>query len=420
MAPLPVDAPAPGRRTLLIVDDEEGPRQSLRIVFEGKYDVLLAASGAQALELARHHPVDAAVLDIRMAGLSGVEVLGELKRHDPTIEVVMLTAFQTFETAQGALRLGACDYLTKPFELAAMREAVATAMQRKSLSEQISLNSRRLRALEEELHVEKMREEIARTEGDIYASVIHDLNSPITVISGFVELINESIAAVQRLEGEPLAEVRHHLAHITRQVTKCIDISRRYLSFLRHRSSGESSVNANQILNDLGELLKVHPKLKQNQLVVRPLPVDVTLAINGTDLLQILLNLAINALQSSAQPHRVEVHGRLLTQPLEPALFREDSQHRFINGQGFGNEPPLLELTVFDSGGGIPAGVMPKLFETRFTTKPAGEGTGLGLAIVRRFVTEAQGAIQVATQPGQGTRFTVYLPAHPCGTTAPR
>ena len=206
----------PGRRTLLIVDDEEGPRQSLRIVFEDEYDVLLADSGAQALELARHHPVDAAVLDIRMAGLSGIDVLGELKRCDPSIEVVMLTGYQSVETARQALRLGACDYLTKPFDLATMREAVATAMQRNSVAEQMRLNSRRLRELEEELHVEKMREEIARTEGDIYASVLHDLNSPLSVISGFVELINDSIADVQRLEGGTLEEVRHHLAHITR------------------------------------------------------------------------------------------------------------------------------------------------------------------------------------------------------------
>jgi len=225
-------------------------------------------------------------------------------------------------------------------------------------------------------------------------------------------LITDSIGTAEHLEGESLDEVRAHLAHISRQVGKCIDISRRYLSFLRHRSAGQSSVGTNQVLNDLGELLKVHPKLKKNQLVVQPLPVDVTVAINGTDLLQILLNLAINALQSSSQPHRVEVHGRLLTQPLESSLFRDDGEHHFINRNGFCNEAPLLALTVADSGGGIPPELMPKLFETRFTTKPAGEGTGLGLAIVRRFVAGARGAILVSTEPGQGACFTVFLPAH--------
>jgi len=67
------------KRTLLIVDDEEGPRQSLRIVFKDDYNILLADGGNAAIELAKKHSVDAAVLDIRMSGMSGVELLGKLK-----------------------------------------------------------------------------------------------------------------------------------------------------------------------------------------------------------------------------------------------------------------------------------------------------------------------------------------------------
>src|ERR1051325_6859898 len=116
------------KRTLLIVDDEEGPRQSLRIVFKDDYNILLADGGAKAIELAKQNPVDEAVLDIRMSGMSGVELLGKLKEIDPTIEVIMLTAYETIETARQALRLGACDYLTKPFDISTMRAAIASAM----------------------------------------------------------------------------------------------------------------------------------------------------------------------------------------------------------------------------------------------------------------------------------------------------
>src|SRR5437868_5888922 len=81
--------------TLLVVDDEEGPRQSIRFVFKDDYNVLMADNGLTALELARQHQIDAAVLDIRMSGMSGIDVLNRLKEMDSTIEVVMLTAYET-------------------------------------------------------------------------------------------------------------------------------------------------------------------------------------------------------------------------------------------------------------------------------------------------------------------------------------
>src|SRR4051812_49359983 len=79
----------PAKPILLIVDDEEGPRQSLRIVFKNDYQVLLASNGLDALELARNNSVDVVVCDIMMFGMFGVEVLKELKEIDSSIEVVM-------------------------------------------------------------------------------------------------------------------------------------------------------------------------------------------------------------------------------------------------------------------------------------------------------------------------------------------
>src|SRR4051812_8029906 len=122
------------RRTLLIVDDEEGPRQSLRVVFKNEYELLLAGDGATALDMARQHKIDAAILDLRMADMSGIEVLQGLKTVDPHIEVIMLTAYETIDSARQALRLGACDYLNKPFDIPAIRTAVANAMNRRTLS----------------------------------------------------------------------------------------------------------------------------------------------------------------------------------------------------------------------------------------------------------------------------------------------
>ena len=85
---------APRRKgTLLIVDDEDGARQSLRVIFKDDYEILMAGDGAAAVELAQKNKVDVAVLDIRMSGMSGIEVLERLKYVNPSIEAVMMTAY---------------------------------------------------------------------------------------------------------------------------------------------------------------------------------------------------------------------------------------------------------------------------------------------------------------------------------------
>jgi two-component system sensor histidine kinase/response regulator len=399
------------KRTLLIVDDEEGPRQSLRVVFKEEYNLLMANDGARAIELAKQNRIDVAITDIRMVGMSGVELLEHLKAVDPAIEVIMLTAYETVDTLRFALRLGACDYLNKPFDISTMRKAVASAMERRSLGEEIRNNSHQLQELQKELQNQKTNEEITRTRGEIYASIIHDINGPLTVISGFIQLMSQRIGANPRIEGEDLDFVKDRLKTITRQVTNCIEISRRYLSFLRQNSEENPPVGVNHILADLEQLIRVHPAVKENEFRIIPLPEDVAIKINGTDLIQILLNLAVNGFQCSAEKHSVEIKGTHMPLALDLSKFIDGPEDRLINRDGFRNMAPLLALSVQDTGPGIPADVLPKIFDAYFTTKAVYQGTGLGLNVVHRLIKEAKAALHVHTKVGEGTTFTFYLPA---------
>jgi signal transduction histidine kinase len=424
-APLPLETTFSGdaiaaqqitsKPTLLIVDDEEGPRMSLKVVFGDEFSILLAEDGPSAIELAKVHRIDVAVLDIRMAGMSGIEVLERLRYLDPSIEAVMMTAFETTDTIRQALRLRACDYINKPFDIATMRDAVAGALDRRSLGGEVRTNNENLLKLQDDLQQLRMEEKIVRTRGEIYASIIHDINGPLTIMSGLLQIINQRIGDVNHVEGEDLELVKDRLKRITRQVTNCIEISRRYLSFLRQNPGDNVRVWANQILGDVGELLRVHPCTRNNQLLIHPLPDDVAVPINGTDLIQILLNLTLNGLQSTPQYHRVEIRGQLHQQPLDLGVFADGPEDHFVNRERFNNTGPLLALSVQDNGPGIPPHVMPKIFEPYFTTQPKTQGTGLGLCIVLRLLKEARGALHAHSKPGQGTMFTVYLPAHPSG-----
>ncbi len=105
------------KQRILIVDDEAGVRESLRMVLKGRYDVVTAASGEEALEFLERDPVDVVLLDIIMPGIDGMETLERIKQRAPSPQVVMLTATKTVKTAVQAMKLGAFDYLTKPFDI---------------------------------------------------------------------------------------------------------------------------------------------------------------------------------------------------------------------------------------------------------------------------------------------------------------
>lgn len=408
-------SPSPRRATLLIVDDEEGPRQSLRVIFKDDYNILMASDGPSAIELARRHRIDVALLDVRMAGMSGIEVLERLKYVDPGIEVVMITAFETPQTMRQALRLRASDYINKPFDISTIRAAVTEGMRRRSLGWDDSNQAEKLQSLLHELQNQKIEEQMSQTRGEIYASIIHDINSPLTVISGFVQLMNQRIGNATRLEQDDVQFIKERLTTITRQVTNCIEISRRYLSFLRRGTDDTPQVGINQLLSDLGSLLRVHPSLRNHQFEIEPLASDIAPRMNGTDVIQVLLNLAVNAFQCSPIPQTVRIRAWTLAERPDLGAVEDGPQDRVLNLGGFSNAPPLLALAVSDTGPGIPPDILPRVFEPYFTTKKPRQGTGLGLNIVQRLVKEACGALHVHTRAGSGTTFTIYLPAAPLG-----
>ena len=405
-------APSRKRRgTLLVVDDEDGPRQSLRVIFKDDYDLLMAEDGPTAIELAKKHTIDVAVLDIRMAGMSGIEVLERLKYVNPNIEAIMMTAFETTDTIRQALRLRACDYINKPFDLATIRSAVSQAMQRRTLESEIHSSAEKIQELLAELQNQRVEEKIAKTRGDIYASIIHDINGPLTVISGFVQVLNQRLNRNTRMEVEDLEFVKHRLNIVTRQTANCIEISRRYLQILQDKPGHNApKVSVKQLLHDLEQLVRVHPSLNENEFDITPFGEAVGVKVNGTDVIQILLNLAVNAFQCAPQSHRVEIGGEVLTAPLDLTTFKDSPSDRLLNVESMDNTAPLVKFWVRDNGPGIPAEVLPKIFQAYFTTKGPRQGTGLGLNIVQRLIKEGNGALHVHTKPGEGTTFTVYLP----------
>src|SRR5262249_13381710 len=112
-------------------------RESLRMVLKGRYDILTAASGDAALELINAEPVDVVLLDILMPGPDGLEVLERIKDQAVIAPVIMLTATKTVKTAVSAMKLGAFDYVTKPFDVEELLLIVERAVQSADLVREV-------------------------------------------------------------------------------------------------------------------------------------------------------------------------------------------------------------------------------------------------------------------------------------------
>ena len=405
-----VKEPGVAKPLLLVVDDEEGPRTSLKVVFKNEYEVLLASNGLDAIKLARTHKVDIAILDILMHGMSGVDVLRELKAIDEDIEVIMLTAYETLETARQALRLGAREYLNKPFDIAALRTAARSALGKRRTNQELKSAHQQLKELQEEISSVAENSPEVRA-GDTAGNILHDMNSPLTVINGFIELINKQVGNAASIEGAEFEEMKTSISRVHSQVVRCLEISHRYLG-VRHAGNSvtRESASINEVLVDLEELLSKHPSAEGCDLTISELESPTHGAISATNLLRVLLNLALNGLQSASAPLRVEIIAQGIPAKFDFSGFTNGSNERFVASGRFRGGAPMIAISVRDNGPGIAGDIISRIFNESVTTKPPGKGTGLGLGSVKQLVTEVHGAIRLTTKAGQGSTFTVFLP----------
>jgi DNA-binding NtrC family response regulator len=122
---------------VLVVDDEAGVRESLRMVLKDRFEVEVATCGNQALDLIAREPFEVVLLDILMPGMDGLEVLEQVKQRAATPQVIMLTATRTVKTAVTAMKLGACDYITKPFDVDELLLIMDRAVQSAALAREV-------------------------------------------------------------------------------------------------------------------------------------------------------------------------------------------------------------------------------------------------------------------------------------------
>ncbi len=187
---------------ILIVDDELGPRESLRMILSDQYELATAACGKEAIDFLDHNEYDLAILDIRMPDINGTELLKIIKEKAMATEVIMITAYASVDTATAALRSGAIDYLIKPFEIDVVRETVKKGIKRRDQARSINMMIDDLKTINKNLE-----NEIESTYNSInthYKETIESLVAAIDAKDSYTKGHQERVARLAVMIAEQL------------------------------------------------------------------------------------------------------------------------------------------------------------------------------------------------------------------------
>lgn len=119
------------KKRILIVDDEAGPRESLQMILKPYYDIETAEDGNKALEILRNKEIDLVTLDLKMPGPPPDELLKKIKAKNPNIQVIIITGYGSLKNAIDGIRLGACDFIIKPFDIPELANAIKKGLSEK-------------------------------------------------------------------------------------------------------------------------------------------------------------------------------------------------------------------------------------------------------------------------------------------------
>lgn len=243
------------------------------------------------------------------------------------------------------------------------------------------------------LELHKAQAEAARGEklasvGLLAAGIAHELNNPLTGVLTFSTLVRKQLPAES-----PEAE---DLDLVIQETKRCAAIIRRLLDFARERAPEKSYVDLNRLVEDTSELISQSLHAAGIELVM---DLDSSLPAVWADedlIKQVVMNMLVNA------QHAIESDGRITVR----TRLRQDHAHKASAGPPV----PMAEITIRDTGCGIPEDDLQKIFDPFFTTKGVGRGTGLGLSVSHGTIEAHGGTIEVESTVGQGSEFRVYLP----------
>jgi signal transduction histidine kinase len=360
------------------------------------YLVDAAASGKQGLKKIEEEGYDLVLLDIMMPGMSGMETLKRIPEIDPNLVCVVITGYATVELAVQAIKQGAYDFITKPFDADTLLLTVEQGVEKHGLS----LQAQRLAGLEAEAReLARQKEELERLDrmkSTFTLTVAHELRAPVAAIQSYLRLILDGYI--------PPEKQRQYLERAERRALAQLDLITDLLD-LAHlqdpdRAVETEPVRLGQVLAEVTDSMAATASEKEIQVEFAVTPDLPPVTMSPQHAKQLWTNLVSNAIKYTPQGGQVRI-----------------SLDRQVDEAASGGKAPaaILVGSVQDTGIGIAEDELGLIFEEFYRTRASKAhtqmGTGLGLTIVKRILESYGGTIGVESTPGEGTCFTFTLPA---------
>ncbi len=360
---------------ILVIDDEEAIRDSChQVLSRAGYRTRTAEDGNIGLEMITETKPDLVLVDLRMPGLGGMEVLEKIAEIDASIVCVVVTGYATIESAVEAMKRHAYDFLSKPFTPDQLRIAVRRGLERRRLA----------------IESERLRREKQMMRENFITLVSHQLRSPLASIRQYFAVVREGFAGdVTDKQKQILEKANKYLDDLMQLINDWLDMS--------HIDSGRIAekfepVALGPVLSEILELAK--PLAETGQVTLELRLGHGTPRIRGDreSLKQAITNIVSNAIRYNRQGGTVVISTR---------------------GEVRGTRDEAV-VEICDTGIGISQDNLPFIFDEFFRVKGSQSqhvtGSGLGLPIAKRMVEAHNGHIEVRSDLGKGTTFSIFLP----------
>jgi len=377
-----------GSTKILVVDDERVVRHVCQLSLEqDHYEIFVAENGIKALEVLREEPEIAIVLsDLKMPGLTGLELLDTIKRDFPRVEVIIMTGFATIENAIEAMKLGAHDFLLKPLKSEQIRLVI------NKCREKISLNKENL-ALK---NANAKLRELQIVKDKFMAITSHELRTPVSHLKGYLAILNgadfHTLAPEEK--SDCMRVINSAVLDLEQIVTDMFDlIELEQGSIVLKREVFSLTELLERIVQDF----RLAVQERRQTLTLRLCPELCMIAADRLKVKIMISELVQNAVKFTPDHGRIELD------------LQKDGE--------------FYVITVRDTGVGIKQEKLSKIFEKFYEVQHSnhhsssktgfmGGGLGLGLSLARAIAEAHDGGIKVKSEMNKGSSFYIYLPIH--------